>query len=216
MISCLDNLYKEYDPIILCTDISSESINILEINSFIHNKIKYFNSEESELSKKILNTLFFHHLMKKEQIEEYKKIFHNDEIFMKKEGEENQEFIKKLYLGGKFLHELTKEIQNQKPKILVIVFGNESRGVSNYIKSKCHHKIIIPHFGYPDTSYNLSVSCGIILFHLYSQKILPGSFTDFSSEKGIEILAKNVLNSFQALPRSEIIKHGLEKELDDF
>jgi tRNA(Leu) C34 or U34 (ribose-2'-O)-methylase TrmL len=216
MIDCIDLLYKEYDPIILCTDISPESKNILELNSFIEHKIKYFNEEESQTSKKILDTLFFHHLMKKEKIEEYKNKFQHDELFRKKEGEDNQEFIKKLYLGGKFLDEMTKEIKECKPKILVIVFGNESRGVSNYIKKRSHHKIVIPHFGHSDTSYNLSVSCGMILFHLYSQNFLPGSFTDFTSEKGSEILAKNVLNSFQSLPRSEIIKHGLENELDDF
>lgn len=216
MIDCIDYIYKAYDPIILCTDISPESKNILEINPILQDKIKYYNTEEGELSKKILNNLFFHHQIKKEQIEEYKNKFLDDQIFRKKDDEENQEFIKKLYLEGKFLDGMTKEIKDKKPKILVIVFGNESRGISNYIKRKSHHKIIIPHFGYPDTSYNLSVSCGIILFHLYSQKFLPGSFTDFSAEKGSEILAKNVLNSYQALPRSEILKLGLEKELDDF
>ena len=103
-----------------------------------------------------------------------------------------------------------------KKKILMIVFGNESRGVSNYIKNISKHKIVIPHFGPKDSSYNLSVSCGMVLFYLFSAGILPGSFTEIRPDKATEMISLYLLDSFKKKSRKEIRKLGLSECLDDY
>lgn len=56
----------------------------------------------------------------------------------------------------------------------VIVLGNEVDGISNESLALCDNCIEIPQFG-TKHSFNVSVSCGIILWDLYLQCFLPAS-----------------------------------------
>jgi 23S rRNA (guanosine2251-2'-O)-methyltransferase len=62
---------------------------------------------------------------------------------------------------------LDKFIPGKKEKY-VVVFGNEIKGVSDEILPLAHGAIEIPQFG-AKHSFNISVSVGIVLWHLHQQ-----------------------------------------------
>ena len=55
------------------------------------------------------------------------------------------------------------------PKKCMIVFGAESKGVSEEVKEICEKSVFIPMVGMVE-SYNVSVAAGIILYELFKQK----------------------------------------------
>ena len=124
----------------------------------------------------------------------------------------NDDFIKKIYLQGELINDMTKD---GRKKIILIIFGNESRGISELVRKISHHKVIIPQYGFPDTSYNISVSCGMILYHLYNINILPGCFMDFSDVKGLKCIANKLIDNFKNINRGQLNKLKLEDILKD-
>ncbi len=229
MTECLESIKKNYEPIYVCTDISEKSRDILELKELIKNDVKFYMEEDIEKSRKILNDIMFVDQLKKERINYLKEKMKDEQSLKFENFGTNEKFIQNLFIKGYFLNE--KLIENttskinrtnyhlyneEKQKILVIVFGNESRGVSNFIKRNSNHHLVIPHFGPKDSSYNLSVSCGMILFYLFSSGVLPGSFNDFHPEKASDILAKYLLDSFKKFSRSDLSKLGISQDLEDY
>ena len=72
---------------------------------------------------------------------------------------------------------------------------------------------MIPHFGFSESSYNLSVSCGMVLYHLYLKGMLPGVFSDYSSEEQLQFLCKMLLSMNKNFSRLHLQHYGIE--LDD-
>ena len=52
---------------------------------------------------------------------------------------------------------------------LVLVLGNESKGLSRVVRDQCHHLVSIPRLGYL-TSINVSVAAGVILSEIVRQR----------------------------------------------
>ncbi len=52
---------------------------------------------------------------------------------------------------------------------LVLVLGNEQRGLSRSAQQRCHQVVSIPSFGHVD-SLNVSVACGVILSEIMRQR----------------------------------------------
>ncbi len=198
------------------------------MKELIKDDIKFFKVEDKERSLQILNDVMFFDQIKKDRINNLKEKMKDNQSFKFENFNTNEKFIKNLFTKGYFLNPLLIEndvlniygkdqlTEEQKNKILVIVFGNESRGVSNFIKRNSDHKLVIPHFGPRDSSYNLSVSCGMILFHLFSCGVLPGCFKDFSPEKGSELLVKYFLDSFKKFSRNDLSNLGISEYLEDY
>jgi 23S rRNA (guanosine2251-2'-O)-methyltransferase len=65
------------------------------------------------------------------------------------------------------LHEITYE-KNEK---IALIFGNEVEGVQQKIVESCDIAIEIPQFG-TKHSFNISISVGIVLWHLYYAALL--------------------------------------------
>lgn len=214
MKECIEKIKENYDPIFICTDLSNRTINILELENVIKNELKIKQSSGIEInqSKEMLKELLSYDHFNKEKIITLKEKFKND---MEYQSDNNEEYIKQLFLKGKLIQDFYKK-ENEKEKQIILIFGNESRGISRYIREMSHYHVKIPHFGYEDTSYNLSVTCGMFLFYLYSINILPGSFLDITKEQGMEILAKNLLNNFKSLSREKLKTLELEDILIDF
>jgi tRNA G18 (ribose-2'-O)-methylase SpoU len=62
-------------------------------------------------------------------------------------------------------------LQNFCPKndrIYAVVFGHEVKGVSQEVVSQCDEVIEIPQFG-TKHSLNIAVSCGVVLWDLFSK-----------------------------------------------
>jgi hypothetical protein len=136
------------------------------------------------------------------------------EIYPELSSLEISDLLQKVYVDGHFVKSM-KNDSTAKDKVIVFIFGNETRGVSELARSISHHKIMIPHFGYAETSYNLSVSCGMILFYLYNINILPGCFNDFGMSKGLQLLSEKMLSNIRKLTREEILKLDLNDVVSD-
>jgi tRNA G18 (ribose-2'-O)-methylase SpoU len=52
--------------------------------------------------------------------------------------------------------------------VYALVFGHEVKGVSQEVVSQCDMAIEIPQYG-TKHSFNISVSCGIVLWELFSK-----------------------------------------------
>jgi len=200
--------------LIIATDISSDSKIITDLATLINKEISTFDINHDKESQNILEKTLFYDSLKKDEIKELKRKYIMDKQYAFELFGNNEKFIENLFLNGKFLESEICESNHYKPKSLVIVFGNESRGVSPYIKNVSHYKVMIPHFGFNDTSYNLSVSCSMILFYLYTINILPGSFTDFKMARRAEVLAKNILSYVHKIDRNKIL--GFNAANSDF
>jgi len=208
------NLNSKYDPIFISTDISSDSKNVLELSKILQGVIDPFKEENKKKSEEILENLLQSNFTK-EKIQSLKLKYENDEILKYDKFKNSQNFIENLYLNEKFLEDMKRE-NSEKKKVVILIFGNESRGISSVVKKLSHHKIMIPHFGMGDTSYNISVACSMILFHMYSTGFLPGTFMDFNAEEGVDILKRKIVNSLQGIRREKIKLIGIDEYLDDF
>jgi tRNA(Leu) C34 or U34 (ribose-2'-O)-methylase TrmL len=213
MTNCLDWIKTNYDPVFICTDVSESAVNLTEMDKHLQqwNEIKNINSQlvssELLLSQLITYKTYF----KKEKIEEFRNIYSDLSLKLKN----NDEFIKEIILSGRILDKFYQQNSFQKEKSLIFIFGNESRGVSPFVKRISDLKVTIPHFGYKDTSYNLSVSCGMVLFNLYSKGILHGSFLDFNKENGMELLSRKLISSLPTMHRENIKHYGIQDIFDD-
>lgn len=185
----------------------------MELSSLIQNLIPQYNEKDKKKAQSILEDLILYDYLKKGKINQLKEQYKFENEFKFDLFNENEKFIQNLYLGGKFLNGMRNT--ESKDKTLLIIFGNESRGVSSYAKRNSHHKIVIPHFGHHNTSYNLSVSVGMVLFYLHSTNFLPGSFLDFNQLKGTEMLAKYMISYFEKMPRDQIEALGLSDSFED-
>jgi hypothetical protein len=71
---------------------------------------------------------------------------------------------------------------------------------------------MIPHFGFNESSYNLSVSCGMILYHLYSIGVLPGTFSDYGTEEQLQFLSKMLIGMNKNFSRTHLKHYGIDLE----
>jgi len=189
---CLDKLKNKYSPVIISTDLSKDSLNILEINQEIEKIIPKFCQDSQSKSIEILNRLIYNNQLSHNDLKIFKEDFNfeaNKEKYLN-----TQFFLEKILTSTELLnlYDFNKE---EKPKICVIVFGNESRGISEFIRKKSDFKIIIPQYGHNDVSFNISVSCGIVLFNFLSNKFLPGNFLDHKQDDAMDILLRSLINS---------------------
>jgi tRNA(Leu) C34 or U34 (ribose-2'-O)-methylase TrmL len=210
----VDNLNSKYDPIFISTDISTDSKNVLELSKILQGVIDPFKEENKKKSDEILENMLLSN-MTKEKIQSLKLKYENDDGFKYDKFKNLEKFLENLYFNEKFLEDMKKE-NSEKKKVIILIFGNESRGISSVVKKLSHHKIMIPHFGMANTSYNISVACSMILFHMYSTGFLPGTFMDFNAEEGVDILKRKIVNSFPGINREKIKLFGIDEYLDDF
>jgi len=91
---CIDSIKEKYDPIFICTDISKDSINILDFdfNKHIHS----YDEKMKENSVDYLNDLLFYNLFTREKIKSLKDLYKSD-------IKDNTQFIKNIYMDGHFL-----------------------------------------------------------------------------------------------------------------
>lgn len=67
---------------------------------------------------------------------------------------------------------LLHEAQPQEGEKWALIFGNEVKGVDQEVVDLCDGAIEIPQFG-TKHSFNISVSCGIVLWDLFAKMRLP-------------------------------------------
>ena len=63
---------------------------------------------------------------------------------------------------------MLQEFKTFKNDVYALVFGHEVKGVSQEVVSQCDVAIEIPQHG-TKHSFNISVSCGIVLWELFSK-----------------------------------------------
>ncbi len=64
--------------------------------------------------------------------------------------------------------QLLQEFLPEKNKIIAVIFGNEVKGVQQEVVETANHCLEIPQFG-TKHSFNISVSCGIVLWDLFNK-----------------------------------------------
>ena len=197
---------------IISTDLSHESINILDMESKLKSFLPQFQEKNHETSFELIERIILNHQLSKEKINKLKTDYNFEEN--SKEFLNSTNFIDKILSSEKFLEKYNFNIE--KPKSLIIVFGNESRGISELVRKNSDYKIIIPHFGHSDVSYNISVCCGMVLFNLYSYNLLPGSFLDHNKAEGLDIILRNLINSMNNNHSKIIQKLRFSDVLEDF
>lgn len=103
------------------------------------------------------------------------------------------------------------EVDYKSMEKICVMFGNEERGLSYALRQVADVKVYIPMSGFSQ-SFNISVSCAILLFHLREQGVIV---PDLSDEEVNELYLKWMLMSTK---RSAAIlkKHKLENHAPDF
>lgn len=98
------------------------------------------------------------------------------------------------------------------PTEAIIVFGNETRGVSKAMQQEATLSVRIPMGGLAE-SLNLSVACGVVVWHLLSSSQLVPRCTDADREKRIALLEQWLMRDVKS---SKIVlkRHGIA--VDDF
>jgi tRNA(Leu) C34 or U34 (ribose-2'-O)-methylase TrmL len=200
----MKTIAEDNEPTVFVTDVSTDAIEIKQAGSILHSILRETQVEDINTSKTILADLLRVSSTSRERYNELR------EAFPQYKGLDNNKLLERVYLDGYFV---SKMKMYNKDNVVVFIFGNETRGASDFAKSLSHYRLTIPHFGYSDTSYNLSVSCGMVLFYLYNINLLPGCFLDFSAEKGVEQLALKMLTNFKKITREEIL--NLDLNLND-
>lgn len=192
---------------------SKDSISILNMQKHFETFISKYNKEKELKSFEILHRLIFNHQLSSEEI----KIFKGDFDFEKNIEKfiTTQDFLEKT-LTSKDIISKYEFIKEEKPKTCIIVFGNESRGISEYARKKSDYKIIIPQFGHSDVSFNISVCCGMVLYNFVSNGFLPGSFLDHKSEDAVDILLRSMVNSLNNNHRKVTDILRKENNIDDY
>lgn len=104
------------------------------------------------------------------------------------------------------LTDLFKTINRDDGHKYAIVLGNENRGVSKHFSSVADGSFMIPTNGFVQ-SYNLSVCCGIILYHFHEMGFMT---PDLSKEEKENILANWLLRV--PYVESMLKKSGIEME----
>lgn len=94
---------------------------------------------------------------------------------------------------------------------ICVMFGNEERGLSWALRNVADVKVYIPMSGFSQ-SFNISVSCAIVLFHLREQGVMV---PDLDDETLSDLYLKWLLMSTKK-SASLIKKHNLEKEVPDY
>jgi len=188
----LEKINYKYSPVIVSTDLSQDSVSILDMQKHFETFLPKFNKEKEIKSTEILQRLIYNHQLSSEESKTFKADFDyekNKEKFLT-----TQNFLEKTLTSSEFFskYDFNKE---EKPKTCIIVFGNESRGISEYIRRRSDYKLIIPQYGHSDVSFNISVCCGMVLFNFLSNEFLPGSFLDHKAEDAIDILLRSLINS---------------------
>lgn len=92
-----------------------------------------------------------------------------------------------------------------------IMFGNEERGLSKALRSQAHHKVYIPMTGFSQ-SFNISVSCAIMLTHMRHLELIEPDLTD---EEITKMYKKWLLMSTKKAV-TLLKRHDLLDEADDY
>ena len=95
MKDCIESIKSQYDPVFVATDISKDSVNILDFDftKFVHN----FDEKMNEKSSQCLTDLLFYNLLTKDKIKYLKEQYNDIKI------SNNSSFIENIYLDGHFL-----------------------------------------------------------------------------------------------------------------
>jgi len=67
---------------------------------------------------------------------------------------------------------MLNNFEAQNDKTYALIFGNEVKGVSQEVVSASNHVIEIPQFG-TKHSLNISVSCGVVIWDMFSKLVKP-------------------------------------------
>lgn len=86
--------------------------------------------------------------------------------------------------------------ENIDDTVILVCFGNELRGLSSTFIKNSDLLVKIPEFGFEGSSFNLSVSFTIVMYHLNRCGILPGVAFDFKENEWYELMGKTILNYF--------------------
>lgn len=87
---------------------------------------------------------------------------------------------------------------------ICLMFGNEERGLSRALRNEAHHKVKIEMCGFSE-SFNISVSCALLMMHLRHKGVIKPDLDDeeitklytkwliISAKKGITLLKRHNL-----------------------
>ncbi len=103
-------------------------------------------------------------------------------------------FIEKITTSKDFLDKYNFN-NEEKPKTCFVAFGNESRGISEYLRKVSDYKVMIPLYGHSDVSFNISVTCGMVLYNFLINGFLPGNLLELKQEEAIDVILRNMINS---------------------
>lgn len=94
---------------------------------------------------------------------------------------------------------------------ICVMFGNEERGLSRALRDVADVKVYIPMVGFSQ-SFNISVSCAMMLFHLRERGVIKPDLDDALLN---EIYQKWLLMSTKRAANI-VKKRGLEDKVPDF
>lgn len=92
-----------------------------------------------------------------------------------------------------------------------VMFGNEERGLSRALRDAADVKVYIPMVGFTQ-SFNISVSCAMMLFHLRERGVIKADLDDASLN---ELYLRWLLMSTKRAANI-LKKRGLEGQVPDF
>lgn len=90
-----------------------------------------------------------------------------------------------VFIGADLIKKAERVDRFEFPKKCVIVFGSESKGMSEEVRKVVDRFVFIPMVGMVE-SYNISVAAGIIMYEIFRQRGKGLKMKDFEREKGKE------------------------------
>ena len=103
------------------------------------------------------------------------------------------------------------EVDFQSMEKVCVMFGNEERGLSWALRNEADVKVYIPMSGFSQ-SFNISVTCAMLLFHLREKGMIAPDLTDDQ----VNQLYLHWLLMSTKKSSSIVKKHGLEKDVTEF
>ncbi len=104
-----------------------------------------------------------------------------------------------------------EEVDFKSMEKICIMFGNEERGLSKVLRGEADHKVYIPMTGFSQ-SFNISVSCGLMVMHARHLGLIKPDLTDEEItklyKKWLLMSCKNAINLLN--------RHGLVDEANDY
>ena len=96
-------------------------------------------------------------------------------------------------------------LASAEPQKVAVVFGNESRGISDIVRRSADACFVLPMSGFGQ-SFNLSVACSMTLYHLRMAGVITPSL---SSQQSSELFAKWMMRDVP-MSRQLLLKQGYD------